>query len=323
MDKGVKLLLPAQQRAIAHIVNSLSRNSATNVENHEALKANQMRPKSNSRAGREPRSSDSVDSGPTRSSSKALLPKSTDSHSDSIRSRSTARSGRESQLSKVTDISDISRPLSRPHGRIPIGRESIASSKRNPDSDLSSINELFDDPLFNPLRGPTPGVSSKNQRCSILSRQRENWPEYPEEPTGGPTFIMLKKKWSQLIPSVSLEFFFPPGGLQKQEDAANGCYLLQRSIFLSKQDTTDTLFLDQLDLVNKWLACAICSRDSPVGLGPVIDVLIDMISLMLSSNYQMNDVEAMVLLPYLVEKAATAKVCIIVKNYLISIHTLL
>lgn len=310
VDKGVKLLLPAQQRAIAHIISSLSRNTAVNGDNHEALRLNQTRPKSNSRAGRDMRSSDSVESVAARSSTSKALPKSSDSIADSSRSRSTARSGRESHVSRYTDTSDAQRPLSRPHGRIPLGRESLASGKRNIDSDSCSVNELLDDPLFNPLKGPTPGVSSKMQRCSILSRQRENWPEYPEEPTGGPTFSALKKKWAQLIPSVSLEFFFPAGGLQKQEDAANGCYLLQRSIFLSKQDNSDTLFLDQLDLVNKWLAYAICSRESPVGLGPIIDVMVDMISLMLSSNYQLNDVEAMVLLPYLVEKAGTAKVCI-------------
>ena len=318
VDKGAKLLLPAQQRAIAHIINSLSRSTTINGENSEAAKPNPIRPKSNSRAGRELRSSESVDSVPARSSTKAL-PKSSDSNSESMRSRSTARSGRESNSSRYMDGSDAPRPLSRPQGRIPVGRESLAAGKRNLDSDVSSINELLDDPLFNPLKGPTPGVSSKSQRCSILSRQRENWPEYPEEPTGGSAFTALKKKWSQLIPSVSLEFFFPSGGLQKQEDAANGCYLLQRSIFLSKQDASDTLFLDQLDLVNKWLACAICSRDSPVGLGPIIDVIVDMISLMLSSNYQMNDVEAMVFLPYLVEKAGTAKVCFISKLYVIEV----
>ncbi len=302
IEKGAKLLLPAQQRAIAHIITSLSRNTLNNGDNHDVGKSIQQRPKSNSRSGRELRSSESVDSIHARPTSKTL-PKSSDSYTDSVRSKSTARSGRESH--------DAGRPLSRPHVRIPIGRESLVPGKRNADTDLTSINELLDDPLFNPLKGPTPGVSSKMQRCSVLSRQRENWPEYPEEPTGGTAFTTLKKKWSQLIPSYSLEFFFPSGGFQKQEDAAKGCYLLQRSIFLSKQDSSDTLFLDQLDLVNKWLACALCSRDSTVGLGPIIDVIVDMISLMLSSNYQMNDVEAMVILPYLVEKAGTAKVCFI------------
>ncbi len=71
---------------------------------------------------------------------------------------------------------------------------------------------------------------------------------------------VCKKIWSHLTPSVSWDiFFFPTGDLQEKVDAVNGFHFLQRSILLTKQHKSETLY--DLYLVHKRFAYAMCSRD--------------------------------------------------------------
>jgi hypothetical protein len=159
----------------------------------------------------------------------------------------------------------------------------------------------------NPLLGMSPSGSSKEARCSLASRQRENWPDYPAEP-GSTSLKTLKKSWAPLLPSSSTSALFPPSGFRSQKDALGGCDIISSAIALSKE-ADDVVIINHLDLIMKWLACAICSRGDTVGMQSLLNLMVDLFALLRDQQYQLSDVEASFLLPYVLDKASAAKVC--------------
>jgi hypothetical protein len=126
--------------------------------------------------------------------------------------------------------------------------------------------------------------------------------------SGKDLLYSLKKTWSPLLPSKSLDIFFPVSGIQKQEDAANGCELLVHAIGLVTADGEEHIFIDQLDLILRWFTYALCCRDNPVGMQSLVSFLLKMIPLLRQQNYQLSDTESSLLLPYILEKTGAAKV---------------
>jgi len=194
---------------------------------------------------------------------------------------------------------------SRPSSRA--GRESLLPSKQTDGSLSIELSDLLTDPSFFPLISSNGLTTTKAQRFSLSNRKRDHWPEYPEEPSGKDVLHTLKKAWSPLLPSPSIGVLFPPGGITRQEDASNGCELLSRAMTLLQANGEEIVLIDQLDLINKWLAFAICSRESTVGMQALISFLLKMFALLRHKRYQMTDTEGGILLPYLIEKAGAAK----------------
>ena len=158
-------------------------------------------------------------------------------------------------------------------------------------------SETYDeaDPLYS-----SSAKSTKEQRLSLLSRG-DHWPEYPEEPDGTATLQTFCKSWSQLISTASIQVLFPNSGIRSHEDAVGGCELLSRSIEYSES------FLLQLDLIFKWAACALFSRDHTSGLRSLLAMLQLLLRRLSELSYVIQDSEATILLPSILEKAGVAK----------------
>ena len=172
----------------------------------------------------------------------------------------------------------------------------------NTHREAGSRSVLSDHPLLSDIAN----ASSKESRTSSNARKKENWPEYPEEPAGSAPLLSLKRVWAPFLPPKSATRLFPEKGLQKQDDAVAGCQLLSDAITLSREKF-DTAVIDQLDLISKWLACCLCTREATVGLQAILSVLLELFALLKERSLQLSDYEALVLLPIVLEKASLSK----------------
>jgi len=188
-----------------------------------------------------------------------------------------------------------------------IRRDSHKPLKRGGNSSSDTLNDLLSDPHFFPLISNNGLTSTKDQRTSISSRNRDPWPEYPEEPSGKDLLKNLRQIWSPLLPASSIGILFPSGGIVRQDNVLSGCALISHALTVLQANGQEHILIDQLDLVNKWLAFGICSRESTVGMQAIIPFILKLFSLLRKSQYQMTDTESGMLLPYILEKAGVAK----------------
>jgi len=159
----------------------------------------------------------------------------------------------------------------------------------------------------NPLHSSGTTKSTKEKRLSVLGRS-DNWPDYPEDPSGDDaTLQTLRKTWSQLISPASIELLFPKGGFRSHEDTVSGCEILAQSIDYSRSCNDSAFIVEQLDLILKWIACALSSRDHTSGLRSLLSTLQQLFEHLNEISYIMNDPEAIILLPHIIEKAGVAK----------------
>ena len=132
------------------------------------------------------------------------------------------------------------------------------------------------------------------------------WPEFPEEPTGPSNFGNLKKSWSPFLPQTSIMKLFPSSGIKKQDDALDGCELIQSAITMD-QSREDSVVISQLGYVLKWSTFVLCSKEATVGLQALLDVILNLFLLLAERKYELDDAECMALVPYIIERASTAK----------------
>ena len=177
----------------------------------------------------------------------------------------------------------------------------VAASPAPSTIDASASNTHND---ANPLH-PIASKSTKLQRLSLLGRS-DNWPEYPEEPNGDATLQILRKSWALLISPPSIQLLFPKGGIRSHEDSIRGCMVISQSIEYSRNNN-DVSFIEQLDFILKWASCALSSRDHTSGLRSLLSMLQLLFERLHDLSYIMNDAEAIILLPCMLEKAAIAK----------------
>jgi hypothetical protein len=137
------------------------------------------------------------------------------------------------------------------------------------------------------------------------------WLEYPEEPNGVTQFTGLKQSWSSILPPASAAALFPVSGIKKQDDALGGCDLISRAIEMDKADGGDATET-QLEFILKWLAFVLCCKEATVGLQALLRTVKDLLTLLLERQRQLSDAEALVIIPFLLEKASNAKVRILV-----------
>jgi len=187
-----------------------------------------------------------------------------------------------------------------PVGKVPTKSNQVTAAPPPRESSASvTYNEA------NPLH-PNTSKSAKVQRLSLLGRS-DNWPEYPEEPSGdASTLPTLRKSWSLLISPSSTQLLFPKGGMRSHEDAVRGCEIISQSIEYSRSNN-DVSFLEQLDFIFKWTACALSSRDHTSGLRSLLSMLQLLFERLHELSYVMNDAEATIVLPCILEKAGVAK----------------
>jgi len=275
LDKGVEKLLPAQQRAIASLIDPLRESYGEKPK--EKTREKEMKRTSSYNSKRR-------ESSPMRRTNPAI------DRTKSTRSR--------------LKVSTSHRVLSTVGSRL-----KSPENCETPRSFLSSAPSSFDESDYdteNPLKPKNSNFLSKQERCSSAIRKRNNWPEYPEEPTSNVHFASLKKSWSQIIPNSAIETLFPPRGMNKQEDAIPGLTLMEKVLEMTF-DLEDTIVIDQLDFIFKWFVCALCSREHTKGLHSLLNFIQKLFGYLMERGYEMNDMEASTLLPYLLEKASTAK----------------
>jgi hypothetical protein len=153
---------------------------------------------------------------------------------------------------------------------------------------------------------PLVAIGEKGKR-PLASSRRINWPEHPEEPSSSGQLSALKKIWSPSLPSRSVAALFPIGGIQKQEDAKKGCALLRKAIDRDRTGEEEAI-VDHIDLIFMWIAFALCSRESTVGLQSLISLLLELFLFFQDHGYKLSDAEANILLPHVFEKASISKV---------------
>lgn len=273
VHKGKEKLLPAQQRTVSSIVQSLE--STLDEASNEREQKVQRTPKK-------------VD----------------ESSSRKTRVRSQSR-----EQGRPSDIGgEHSRTMRPSLAKTQSSRRFTYTSTKNLGVTESPSNDDSWENGTNPLNLKPSASSTKDDRSSAASRKRENWPEHPEEPSGTEHLHSLKKTWSHLLQAPSIDRLFPSKGLLKQEDALPGVALIEQAIDISADDLEDSSVIEQLDLIFKWLVCAICSREHTAGLQAILKLLLKLFEFLIKREYQMTDFEGSLLLPHLLEKTSIAKV---------------
>lgn len=148
------------------------------------------------------------------------------------------------------------------------------------------------------------GISSlEKSRASLRTLV---WPEYPEEPLGAELFAQLKKAWSPVLPSTTITAFFPIGGIRKQDDGTTGCECLKRAILFERAGD-GVAIEEQLELIFRWITLVLCSKEHTVGLQALLTTTTELFAYLRDIKYEVSDSEAMLLIPFVLEKASLAK----------------
>ena len=134
------------------------------------------------------------------------------------------------------------------------------------------------------------------------------WPEYPEEPLGSDIFNQLKRGWVPILPPTSEASFFPAGGIRKQDDGKGGCELLSKAILMERAGEGEGAIEEQLELIFRWMAIVIYSKEHTVGLQALLSSMSDLFVYLQEIKYELSDSEALLLIPFVLEKASLAKV---------------
>ena len=176
-----------------------------------------------------------------------------------------------------------------------------ADLSRKSDTPLVENDVLPENPLqLSSARSCKP----KSQRLAMLGKG-DSWPEYAEEPSSD-TIQALRKSWASCIPPSSIKALFPQSGMRSHEDCINGCDLISKAIAYSRENA-DSSFLDMLDFIYKWVTCAVLLRDHTSGFRKLLSMILDLFKRLSELSYVVSDEEALILLPYLLDKASVAK----------------
>jgi hypothetical protein len=134
-----------------------------------------------------------------------------------------------------------------------------------------------------------------------------SWLEYPEEPTGEVQFVSLRQSWSVLLPPSTVSALFPAAGIKKQDDAQPGCDVLIRAVELDVSSGVDAIET-QTDYILRWLVLVLCSKDATVGLQAILSAARVIFKFLMERRRPLTDAEALVIVPFIIDRAGTAKV---------------
>jgi hypothetical protein len=147
---------------------------------------------------------------------------------------------------------------------------------------------------------------TRNFEKSRASLRTLVWPEYPEEPLGDELFLQLKKAWSPVLPSTTVTAIFPIGGIRKQDDGTTGCECLKKAILFERAGD-GVAIEEQLELIFRWITVVLCSKEHTVGLQALLTTTTELFAYLRDIKYEVSDSEAMLLIPFVLEKASLAK----------------
>ena len=132
------------------------------------------------------------------------------------------------------------------------------------------------------------------------------WPQFPEEPNG-PLFMNLKRSWSTALPPSSSAKLFPPGGIKKQDDAKEGCELLERALTMELDSGSHEVVDIHLECMLKWIAFVLCCKEATVGLQSILSLIDKLFGFLLELKRGLSEDEVCVIVPFLIEKTSNAK----------------
>ena len=140
----------------------------------------------------------------------------------------------------------------------------------------------------------------KRQRLAHVGKG-DLWKDFPEEPAEE-AVQALRKTWSGLIHSSTVRILLPSNGMNSMENYQPAMDLVMKSISDSKS-SKDSIIIEQLDLVLKWATCVLASRDHTVALRKLLSVILTLFEKLHEQQHKIDDTEAVILLPYLLERA--------------------
>lgn len=210
------------------------------------------------------------------------------------------RHGKPASAQVTTKTSERSHATSMPVSGRSLQSEGSRTSRGREDRAPRSPRK---DTPVHPLISTTGHQGVERARSSMKSL---TWPEYPEEPLGSDIFNQLKRAWSAILPPPSAVVFFPAGGVRKQDDGHAGCDLLCKAILMERAGE-GVAIEEQLDFIFRWLAMVLCSKEHTVGLSALLTALNDLFVYLHEIKYEISDSEAMLVVPFIFEKAALSK----------------
>lgn len=157
----------------------------------------------------------------------------------------------------------------------------------------------------NPLATAKIDPIIKQKRIGSLGKG-DSWPDFPDDPSKNAQDA-LRKTWAALIPSSTVHTLLPTNGATSMELYIAGCDLVTKSINHSRAINDANSMIQQLDLILKWAACALASRDHTVALRTLLSVILALFERLDEVKYDMKNEEASIILPYLLDRAGVAK----------------
>jgi len=159
---------------------------------------------------------------------------------------------------------------------------------------------------------PLVQTSVQNQRLMdkverVSAKKKDNWPEFPEVPSGK-DYFMLRKIWVCYLPPDTISILLPQAGFTKQDDAIPGIDILSDAVKADKRNSNKVILIDHLDFIFKWITFVLNCRESTTGMQAILSFIIVLFQFLVTREYNLTDCEAIILLPHLLEKGGASKV---------------
>jgi len=183
------------------------------------------------------------------------------------------------------------------------------ASTRSQESSTSSREQITRSRIRAPAQTSQPPASPRHPLVSRISKGAQPkpvaWPTFPEEPNA-PMVAGLKKSWSASLPAPSAAILFPQTGIKKQDDAQEGCELLENAIELDSEGASDVVE-SQFDHILKWISFVLCCKEATVGLQALLSLIQKLFSFLIANQRELSEKEVGIIVPFLIEKASNAK----------------
>ena len=160
----------------------------------------------------------------------------------------------------------------------------------------SNTNEADDS-----MSADSADVMRKTSKAARLDDRKLYWPPCNED-VGEAELLVLQAQWEPLLQASKLrDSLFPAA-----RDGAGVLYN-QDSLLPALEELSShiqsTYFVQHLDLVLRWLAYALCVRETAAGLLKVLRVAQDVLQNVAKQGLTLQDTEAALLLPHLLERS--------------------
>ncbi|CAM9903323.1 unnamed protein product [Scytosiphon promiscuus] len=180
------------------------------------------------------------------------------------------------------------------------GGISGAQTKRSSRSAIAKKVESAPEREASPTLGGGPLHSSNSKGKRLESEKRTRWFVSSDEPRDHQT-SSLKALWGPLLRLDATDILFP-ARVGSMECGTPGIMLLSSAL----QDQR-LPFLDQLDLVFKWISLRLCEKENVKAMGQLLQLVGDIFDVLVDLKYRLEDMEVDALLPTLLEKSGQAK----------------